>query len=152
MFGPSFPAFPVTPSIVDFVRGNLLLFAVAVASGGMLVWPLVRRSLGGPALSVAQATHLINREDALMVDVRNSADYGAGHILGARNAPLERLEQGEAGAELTKRKNKPVILYCESGERGAKALAALKKLGFERAFNLQGGLAAWRQAGLPVEK
>ncbi len=62
------------PSIVKFVENNLLLFAVAVISGAMLLWPLLRRGAGGPWVSVAQATQLINREDALMVDVRDKGE------------------------------------------------------------------------------
>jgi len=133
---------------VDFVRNNLLLFAVALVSGAMLLWPLFRRSTGGPWVNTAEATHLINREDALVVDVRDPGEYGAGHILGARNVPLSRLDDGE----LLKRKERPVIVYCEGGERAAKAIAALRRQGFTRVANLSGGLRAWQQAGLPVEK
>jgi rhodanese-related sulfurtransferase len=141
----------VEPSIVKFVENNLLLFAVAVISGAMLLWPLVRRGTGGPWVSVAQATQLINREDAVMVDVRDQGEYEAGHILGARNLPLARLG-GELPGELAKRKDKPLIVYDDGGERSAKAAAALRKQGFERVVNLTGGLGAWKQAGLPVEK
>ncbi len=73
---------------------NFLLAATALASGAMLVWPLARRSLGGPSISTAQATHLINREDALVLDVREPGEYGAGHILGAKNLPPARLASG----------------------------------------------------------
>jgi rhodanese-related sulfurtransferase len=133
---------------VDFVRNNLLLFAVALVSGAMLLWPLFRRSTGGPWVNTAEATHLINREDALVLDVRDPGEYGAGHILGARNVPLSRLDDGE----LLKRKDRPVIVYCEGGERAGKAISALRKQGFARVANLSGGLRAWQQAGLPVEK
>lgn len=133
---------------VDFVRNNLLLFAVAFVSGAMLLWPLFRRSAGGPWVNTAEATHLINREDALVLDVRDPGEYGAGHILGAKNVPLSRL----GDAEVVKRKDRPVIVYCEGGERSSKAIAVLKKQGFTRAVNLTGGLKAWQQAGLPVEK
>jgi rhodanese-related sulfurtransferase len=135
---------------VDFVRNNLLLIVVACVSGAMLLWPLVRRSAGGPWVTPAQATPLINREDAFVVDVRDPAEYGAGHILGAKSMPVARIEEGTA--ELAKRKEKPIIVYCEGGERSAKAVAALKKQGFTRVVNLSGGLGAWQQAGLPVEK
>jgi rhodanese-related sulfurtransferase len=101
-------------------------------------------------VSPAQATHLINREDALVVDVREPGEYGAGHILGAKNVPLARIDQG--GADLVKRKEKPIIVYCDGTDRSAKAVAALKKQGFSRVVNLSGGLRAWQQAGLPVEK
>ena len=134
---------------VDFLRNNLLLVAVAAVSGGMLIWPLLRRTTGGPWVSTAQATHLINREDALLVDVREPGEFGAGHILGARNVPLARID---GSGDLAKRKDKPVIVYCEGGERAAKAAAALRKLGFSRFVNLNGGLPAWQQAGLPLEK
>jgi rhodanese-related sulfurtransferase len=136
-------------SLVQFFQKdhNFLLLAAAVVSGAMLLWPLVRRQTGGPWVSVAEATQLINREDALVVDVRDPGEYQAGHVLGAKNTPLDRLEGGEL-----KRKDKPVILYCESGERAPKAAALLKKQGFERVVCLSGGLGAWKQAGMPVEK
>jgi rhodanese-related sulfurtransferase len=135
--------------LVEFVRNNLLLIVVALVSGGMLLWPLFRRSAGGPWVNTAEATHLINREDAMVVDVREPAEYGAGHILGAKNVPLSRV--GDA-AELAKRREKPLIVYCDSGDRASKALALLKKQGFSRVVNLSGGLGGWQQAGLPVEK
>jgi rhodanese-related sulfurtransferase len=135
---------------VDFIRNNLLLILVALVSGGMLLWPFVRRSTGGPWVDPLQATQLINREDALVLDVREPGEFGSGHVLGARNLPLARLDA--PAADLAKRKEKPVIVYCDGGERSGKALAALKKQGFTRVANLSGGLKAWQQAGLPVEK
>ena len=137
-------------SVVDFLWREKLLVAVAFVSGGMLLWPLVRKTTGGPWVDALQATHLINREDALLLDVREPGEYGAGHALGAKNMPLSRLEAG--GGDLAKRKEKPVIVYCDGGERSAKALSALKKQGFTRVTNLSGGLKTWQQAGLPVEK
>src|SRR3954470_24914875 len=77
-----------------FVRHNLLLFVVALVSGGMLLWPFVRRTSGGPWVTAAQATHLINREEAIVVDVREPNEYAAGHVLGAKNLPLARLAAG----------------------------------------------------------
>ena len=133
---------------VEFVRNNLLLFVVALVSGAMLLWPVFRKSTGGPWVNTAEATHLINREDALVVDVRDPGEYGAGHILGAKNVPLSRLDDGE----LSKRKERPVIVYCDGGERAGKAISVLKKQGFARVVNLSGGIKAWQQAGLPVEK
>lgn len=133
---------------VDFVRNNLLLFVVAFVSGAMLLWPLFRRSTGGPWVNTAEATHLINREDALVIDVRDPGEYGAGHILGAKNHPLSRL----GDADVVKRKDRPVIVYCDTGDRASKALALLKKQGVNRVVNLSGGIRSWQQAGLPVEK
>jgi rhodanese-related sulfurtransferase len=135
---------------VQFIQNNLLLFVVAFVSGAMLLWPLVRRSAGGPWVNPTQATHLINREDALVIDVREAGEFAAGHVLGAKNVPLARLVTG--AGELAKKKDRPVIVYCDGGDRSGKALAALKKQGYTRAANLSGGLGAWQQAGLPLEK
>ena len=135
---------------MDFVRNNLLLFVVALVSGGMLLWPLVRRSFAGPSVSPAQATHLINRQDALVIDVREPAEFAAGHLLGAKNLPLARLTA--PGADVAKRKDRPVIVYCDGTDRASKAASALKKHGFTRVTNLSGGIKAWQDAGLPVEK
>ena len=133
---------------MKFIQDNLLLIVVAFASGAMLIWPLLRRTTGGPWVNPARATELINREDALVLDVREPGEYGAGHILAAKNVPVSRLD----AAELGKRKDRPLIVYCDGSERSAKAAAALKRQGFTRVVNLSGGLAAWQQAGLPVEK
>jgi rhodanese-related sulfurtransferase len=134
---------------VEFVRNNILLILVAFVSGAMLLWPLVRRTTGGPWVSAQQATSMINREDALPVDVRDPGEFGAGHILGARNLPVARIQS--AATEL-KRKDRPLIVYCQGGERAPKASAALRAQGYTRVVNLSGGIAAWQQAGLPVEK
>ena len=133
---------------VEFVRNNLLLFVVAFVSGAMLLWPLFRRTAGGPWVTTAEATHLINREDALVIDVRDPGEYGAGHILGAKNHPLSRL----GDADVVKRKDRPVIVYCDTGDRASKAIALLKKQGVSRVVNLSGGIRGWQQAGLPVER
>ena len=135
---------------VDFVRNNLLLFVVALVSGGMLLWPLVRRTTGGPWVNPSQATQLINREEAMVIDVREPNEYGAGHVLGAKNMPLARLAAG--APEQLKRKDRPIIVYCDGGDRAGKAAAALKRQGYTRVANLSGGLAGWQQAGLPVER
>ena len=139
-------------SFIQFLQKgyNGLLFAVAVASGAMLLWPLVRRGAGGPAVNTARAIELINREDALVLDVRDAGEYGAGHILGARNLPVAHLEDG--AGEIAKRKDRPLIVYCDGAGRSGRAASALKRQGFTRVATLSGGLGAWQQAGLPVEK
>jgi len=136
---------------VKFVQENILLIVVALVSGGMLLWPYVRRVGAGAGVSTAQATQLINREDALVLDVRDPGEYGAGHILGAKNLPLSRIDAG--GSEIAaKRKDKPVIVYCDTGNRAAKAASALRSQGFAKVVLLSGGLGACQQAGLPGEK
>ncbi|MGA8050866.1 MAG: rhodanese-like domain-containing protein [Burkholderiales bacterium] len=135
---------------IQFVQDNLLLFAVAIVSGAMLIGPMLRRSGGGAAANTLQATQMINRQDAVMIDVREDAEYAKGHIVGARHIPMSQLDS-RAG-ELQKFKSKPLIAYCESGNRSSRAVSVLRKHGFESVFNLTGGFAAWQQAGLPVEK
>jgi rhodanese-related sulfurtransferase len=135
---------------MDFLQNNILLIAVAFVSGAMLIWPLVRRTSGGPWVNTVEATQLINRQDALVIDVRAAEEYAKGHILGAKNLPLADLER--RAAELDKHKAKPLIVHCENGNRSTSALPLLRKQGFASVVNLTGGYAAWQQAGLPVEK
>jgi len=137
-------------NLVKFVGDNFLLVAVAAVSGGMLVWPLVRRGAGGSSLSTLQATQLMNQQNALVLDVRDTSEYQKGHMLNARNIPVAEL--GARAGELEKHKKKPLVVVCESDNRSARAAAALRKQGFEKVFTLGGGMAAWRQAGLPLEK
>lgn len=135
---------------MKFVIDNIFLIGVAFVSGAMLVWPLVRRSAGGPSVNTIEATQLINRQDALVLDVREQAEYAQSHILNSRGLPLSQIEARIGDME--KFKNKPVIVYCATGNRSSAAAAALKKHGFSNVVNLSGGFAAWQQAGLPVQK
>lgn len=135
---------------MEFVKNNIMLIAVAFVSGAMLVWPYLRRGAGGPWVGTLEATQLINREDALVLDVRDTAEYAGGHMLGAKNIPLASIE-ARAG-ELDKHKAKPVIVICGDGSRASKAAAVLRARGFANVVNLSGGFPAWQQAGLPVVK
>ena len=136
--------------MLDFLRNNILLVAAAVGSGAMLLWPLLRLGAGGPRVNTLQATQMMNRDNALVLDVREPEHYAAGHILGAKNLPLAQLEQ-RAG-EFDKYKAKPVIVICDTGSVSARAVATLKARGFSNVVNLGGGFRAWLQGGLPVEK
>lgn len=126
-----------------------MLMAVALSAGGMLLWPMI--SAGGPgAITAEGAVQLINREKAVVIDICEPAEYAAGHVAGAKNIPMGQLE----GKLATTVKNKalPVILVCYSGARSNRAVAIAKKLGFENAHSLSGGIGAWRSANLPIEK
>lgn len=138
------------PDLMKFFIDNIYLIAVAFVSGGMLLWPLVRRGAGGPSVNTLEATQLINRQDGMVLDVRNAEEFQKGHILSARNIPLSQLD-ARLG-DIARYKEKPVIVACESGNRSGAAAAALRKHGFAQAVSLSGGIAAWQQAGLPVEK
>lgn len=136
--------------MLEFLQKNILLVAAAVGSGAMLLWPLVRGGAGGASVNTLQATQMMNRENALVLDVREPAAYAAGHILGARNLPLGELEK--RAEELDKHKKKPVIVACETGTTSTRAVKVLKARGFENVVNLSGGFRAWLQASLPVEQ
>lgn len=140
----------MTPDPLTFILDNVFLIAVAFVSGAMLIWPAVRRGAGGASVSTLEATQLINRQNALVLDVRGAEEFGAGHILSARNIPLAQLESRLS--DLGKHKDKPIIVVCQTGSRSGAAASALRKGGFAQVFNLSGGVAAWQQAGLPLEK
>jgi len=134
---------------VKFVLDNWYLFAVALVSGGLLLWPLLRRGAQSGALTTAEAVHLINREKAVLIDVSEAEEYAAGHAAGAKNVPLAQIETSNA---LPKNKALPLVVLCPSGARATRAIAILRKAGYENARALAGGLKAWREANLPVEK
>lgn len=134
---------------MNFILDNWMLIAIAVASGSMLLLPVIQGAATA-GLDPAGAVQLINREKAVVVDVCEPNEFAAGHVGGAKNLPLAELEAKLAGA--VKNKTVPLILVCQSGMRSGRAVAIAKKLGYERAQSLGGGLAAWRAASLPVEK
>ena len=135
---------------MEFIQQNILLVLLALGSGVGLIVLTLRQPGGKGGISPTQATLLINREDAQVIDVRNSDEYVGGHLPDARNIPVEQLE-ARAG-ELDKFKEAPLILVCQTGGRSADACKQLEKLGFTRVSNLDGGMAGWRAAGLPVKK
>lgn len=126
-----------------------MLISVALVSGSLLFLPLIQGAAGS-GLSAAQVVQMINRDKAVVVDVCEAEEFAAGHVVGAKNLPLNQLEDKLAG--LVKNKTLPLILVCQSGARSARALAIAKKLGYEQAQSLSGGLGAWRSANLPLEK
>ena len=101
-------------------------------------------------LNPAGAVQLINREKGVVIDVCEPGEFAVGHVGGAKNIPLAELESKLSGA--VKNKALPLILVCQSGARSGRAVAIAKKLGYEQAQSLGGGMASWRAANLPVEK
>jgi rhodanese-related sulfurtransferase len=132
---------------MEFLQENIIWVIIACVSGGMLLWPLI---VGGTVahLSPAEATLLMNREDALVLDVRETGEWGSGHITGARHITLGQLDKRLS--ELDKFKEKPIIVVCASGNRSSAACGQLKKQGFDKVYSLGGGISAWREANLPL--
>jgi rhodanese-related sulfurtransferase len=132
---------------VNFIVENIFLIGIAFISGGMLVWPLVNKATGGPQLDTLAATRLMN-DGAVVVDVREAEEFSAGHLTSAKHIPVGDIDKRISDIPT----GKPVLVYCATGTRSGKAAAALKKAGRDQIFNLNGGIAAWKQAGLPVVK
>ena len=134
---------------MNFIVDNWMLLLVALSSGGMLLWPALQGATHG-GLTPAAAVQLINREKAVVVDVAETEEFSAGHVGGAKNIPLNQLE--EKLPAMVKNKALPLILVCPNGARAGRALGIVKKLGYDQAQALGGGLAAWKTANLPLEK
>lgn len=138
--------------MAEFVSNNLALIALFLVSGVMLFWPEISRLVGaaGNEIGTFEATRLMNQGGTIVVDVRDEKEYAAGHLPRARHIPLKDLDRRIG--ELAKSKEKPVIVTCRTGPRAGAACRALKRAGFANVYLLKGGIAAWQQASLPLEK
>lgn len=134
---------------VGFVIDNIWLIVLALVSGGMLLWPLLAKG-GSAGITADEAVQMINRNKAVVVDVCDAEHFAAGHVVGARNIPLDELQAQLPAA--VKNKATPLVMVCASGIRSKRATAVARKLGYEQVQSLDGGMKGWRQAGLPVSK
>jgi rhodanese-related sulfurtransferase len=136
---------------LQFLQNNWWVILVMIGSGGMLLWPVIARRWSPiREIGAMEATRLINRRNALMLDLREPKEYEGGRVPNAMHLPQSQL--ASRGHELKKLTGRPVIAYCERGQRSRMAAGALTKLGFAEVYTLRGGLRAWSEAGLPVEK
>ena len=132
---------------MKFILDNWPLILLATTSGGLLLWQVLQKA--GSGVGPAEAVRLINREKAVLIDVCEPAEFAAGHAVGARNIPVGTIEGSK---DLPSNKALPLLLLCASGARAGRAAGLLRKAGYEKATVVTGGLPAWREAGLPVEK
>ena len=139
---------PLAPTLKFFLE-NWYLFLAALTSGGLLFWQSFGGGGGAGRVTTTEAVQLINREKAVLIDVSEPAEYAGGHASGSKNVPLGGLETSK---DLPKNKALPLVVVCPTGARAGRAGGVLKKLGYENTRALAGGLAAWREASLPVEK
>jgi rhodanese-related sulfurtransferase len=128
----------------------LLVLALVVIAALLVMDALKQQLLGFRDIKAQEAVRLINHEGAITLDVREDGEYREGHVLNAVHIPLGLIE--ERLKELDSYKTLPLIVYCRTGQRAAKAGALLRKQGFERVYKLSGGILAWRGADLPVAK
>ncbi len=132
----------------EFLLNNIGYVALWIGSGALLLWPEISRFVGASSeIGTLDATRLMNQGSTLILDVRDGADYASGHLPRARHIPLKELSNRID--EIGKYKDKPVLLTSKGGNA---ALRSLKQAGFTTVYQLKGGLAAWQQASLPVEK
>jgi len=134
--------------ILEFASHHLWLVSAFMAVLVALLYTVIKSAVGN-ALSPAEGVLLLNREDAVPVDLRPEASFRAGHIINAVNLDPAKLD--EAPKKLEKFKARPLLVYCDSGNSSSKAVTRLRAAGFPKVFELRGGLAAWRADSLPVE-
>jgi rhodanese-related sulfurtransferase len=136
---------------MSFLEQNWAIVLIMIVSGVMLVWPTLQRLLWPVReVSTHEATRMLNRDTALMLDVREDKAMGGARLPSAVHIPLSQL--ATRIGELAKWTSRPVIVYCELGKGGRAAVSLLGKNGFGDVYLLQGGFRAWKEAGLPVQK
>ena len=138
--------------LTEFVTNNLLLFAALLGVLVMLIKAeLDHQTNKGLFITPAVAIRLMNNEDdVLIIDTRNTADFDKGHIKGAKNIPLADLNSKLS--QYSDYKSKSVLVYCNSGNTATRAIKLLKAAGFEKVNNLDGGIAAWKEANMPLSR
>ncbi len=136
--------------LVEFAGNHVwLVTGLVLAWSAVLFYELRLRTQGATHVTAADAVRLINK-GALVIDVRKPEEYQAGHIVNARNVPVERVQQGDDA--IAKKKDKILLAVCADGATSGRAAGHLRKAGYENAFSLKGGLAGWRADNLPLVK
>ncbi len=131
---------------LEFASNNSILVAGLLASFFLVVFTEIRRKATGIVnVDPGDAVKLINN-DATVIDLRSPEAFGRGHIVGAKNMTPDELDTKTEKLD----RAKPVVAVCDSGVTSSRVVARLRKAGFESAWNLKGGMAAWTQDGLPV--
>ena len=136
--------------LLEFAGNHLILVGALIAILSLLIYNLAIDMGGKSMVSPQQATELINREDGVVVDVRPMADFNKGHIIRAINIPMSGF-QNQLG-QVEKYKKKPIIVACRSGAQSSLACKQLQRNGFERVYNLKGGILAWQSKNLPMSR
>ena len=142
---------------MDFFFENILLISIAFISGGLLVWPLLTKNIGLKKLGTVEATTMLNRQNGILVDLREDDDLSGGVIPQAERIPSSILLKKREGFDKHKKKfqdkknqNKPIILIGNKISTVSVVGKLLKDNGFEEVFCLDGGIESWIEAGLPV--
>ena len=138
---------------LDFIANNWHLFAALIVISPLIGIDTMRRGgAGANQVSAVQLPQLINQENAVVVDVCQPEEFGKGHIPAAINIPVDQIKEQLGQLEKFRKKDRPIVLSCRSGQRASRAAAVLRKNEFERVYTLSGGLAAWEKENLPLER
>lgn len=137
---------------MEFISQNYFLIGAILFVFVMIVGePLRRRMLGIETATTSEAVAMSNHDEALFLDVREQRELGnTGKIQGAVHIPLSSLKKNIG--QIEKYKDRPVVVYCRSGHRSMGAAGTLKKAGFDKVYNLTGGIIAWQKDSLPTER
>ena len=133
---------------MEFAGNHTLLVFALVTSFLLVVFTELRRKASNLlSVDASDAVKLINN-DATVIDLRSAESFSRGHIVNARNIPMDELDARLE--KLASLKSKPVVTVCDMGMTSTKALNTLQQAGFESVYSLKGGMNGWSQAGLPV--
>ncbi len=136
---------------IEFLTNHIMLFAGLAVVSGLLIHNLMSAAGGKDTVSPKQVTEMINREEAVVIDIRAISDFQTGHIINAINVPSNALKN-QLDQLAKKHKTSPVVVACRSGTQSAGACKQLREAGFEKVFNMRGGMLAWQNDDLPVSK
>ena len=132
----------------EFVGNHPILVGAFLVVLALFVRNEVAR--GGRSVTAQELVNLVNRDGAVVVDVRDKHEFSQGHIVDAINVPHVAISSRLG--ELEKYKQKPLVLACKMGQHAGAAGTVLRKAGFENVSRLKGGIAEWRNQNLPVVK
>jgi rhodanese-related sulfurtransferase len=149
VLGPRLPV-NLEALLAFFGRQPMLSLLLAALTVAIIVNEILRLTRGFKTLRPAEATALINRENALVIDLRAIADFEKGHIPGSKNVLMSQFDP--ENKQLAPAKALPVVLVCKTGQTANDAAKRLRKAGFSQVFVLDGGIAGWQQADLPLVK
>ena len=137
--------------LFEFIGNHPFLVSLFIAILGLLIWNIYAQALRGvPAVNSSEATRLINRENAALIDLRSVSDFESGHIINSRNIAANELTAHLQ--ELKKYKKQAVIVYCRDGAQSSRQASSLMDEGFEQVYYLKGGLMEWANANLPLAR
>lgn len=135
-------------TFTQFLAHEWMLFSAFMALIAMLMMHETRR--GGASVTPAQLTRMVNSDDAVVLDVRDSKEFSAGHIVGAINIPHAKI--ATQMTQLDKHKEKPMVVVCKFGQHAGGVTKTLKTAGYEQVSKLGGGMAEWQSSQMPVVK